>query len=284
MIESIHTHTGASLRRVCQVLNLPRSSYYKASSESSMKVSDGLIGKELECVFRHHRRRYGYRRLLRELRAKALCCAPSRVRRLMKERGLKAIQPKNYIPRTSDGRANAPSPNLLANQPLPDQPNRVWAGDITFIPTAAGWRYLAVVIDLYSRRVVGWHLATHMRSDLVCNAFKKALQSRRVAHQAIFHSDRGSQYGSVAFRDLLKKAGFIQSMSRRANPYDNAWTESFIGTLKNEMLQNGCFENDEDAMVELFDYIESYYNHKRRHSSLGYLSPAQFENQLTTQN
>jgi putative transposase len=202
----------------------------------------------------------------------------------MHERGLKAIQPKTYVPRTSDGRADKPSPNLLLDQPLPEKPNRVWAGDITFIPTAAGWIYLAVVIDLCSRKIVGWALADHLRTELVSDALKQALGSRDTVPDLIFHSDRGSQYGSGAYRQMLSRAGMRQSMSARANPYHNAWTESFMGTLKSEMLQDGCFVNATDARTEIFDYIESYYNHHRKHSSLGYQTPAQFEAKIHSLN
>ncbi len=198
----------------------------------------------------------------------------------MKQRGLRAIQPKNFVPKTSDGRADAPSANLIAKHPFPTAPDQAWAGDITFIPTSSGWLYLAVVIDLCSRRIVGWSLANHMRSDLVITALRQAIQTRSPGQQTIFHSDRGSQYGSIAFRRLLKKAGMRQSMSARANPYDNAWTESFIGTLKNEMLQDGRFENQEDALTEIFDYIEGYYNTQRKHCSIGYLAPMQYENKI----
>ena len=149
---------------------------------------------------------------------------PARVRRIMLERGLKAIRPKTYVPKTSDGRADNPSPNLLLDQPLPELPNRVWAGDITFIPTAAGWIYLAVVIDLCSRKIVGWALADHMRAELVGDALKQALGSRDTVPDLIFHSDRGSQYGSGAYRQILSQAGMRQSMSARANPYHIAWT------------------------------------------------------------
>ena len=194
----------------------------------------------------------------------------------MAQRALRALQPKNFVPKTSDGRADKPSPNLLADRPLPTVPNRVWAGDITFIPTSAGWLYLAVVIDLGSRRILGWSLQAHLRADLVLDALQQALQTRPV-DQTIFHSDRGSQYASAAFRQALLKAGLRQSMSRRANPYDNAWTESFIGTLKHEMLQGGCFEDASDARLEIFEYIEGYYNTHRKHSALDYKTPSQFE-------
>lgn len=201
----------------------------------------------------------------------------------MTQRGLRAIQPKNYVPKTSDGRADKPSLNLLANQPLPEAPNRVWAGDITFIPASSGWLYLAVVIDLCSRRIVGWSLGDHLRSDLVIAALKQALGSQP-AHQAVFHSDRCSQYGSSTFRSALADAGMLQSISGRANPYDNAWTESFIGTLKAKMLQGGCFQNASDAQLEIFQYIDGYYNNHRKHSSLGYQTPSQFEASFQSNN
>ena len=201
----------------------------------------------------------------------------------MAQRGLRALQPKNFVPKTSDGRADKPSPNLLGGQPLPELPDRAWAGDITFIPTSAGWLYLAVVIDLCSRRILGWSLADHMRSDLVLAALNQALQTRPT-QQTIFHSDRGSQYGSAPFRQALTQAGLRQSMSARANPYDNAWTESFIGTLKHEMLQGGCFDTASDARTEIFEYIDGYYNTHRKHSALGYQTPIQFEAQILSAN
>lgn len=188
------------------------------------------------------------------------------------------------MPRTSDGRADKPSPNLLLGQPLPAQPDQVWAGDITFIPTATGWLYLAVVIDLYSRKIVGWSLGDNLRTQLVIDALKQALGSRSTTQKPIFHSDRGSQYGSGAYRKILHQAGMRQSMSARANPYHNAWTESFMGTLKAEMLQDGCFINARDARTEIFAYIDSYYNTQRKHSSLGYQTPAQFEAKINSPN
>jgi transposase InsO family protein len=284
MIGDIHQATGQGIRRICATLDVPRSSYYHASAPTPMQSSDEAIGVEIEGIFKRHRRRYGYRRIRDQLADQGIVCAPARVRRIMHERGLKAIQPKTYVPRTSDGRADKPSPNLLLDQPLPEKPNRVWAGDITFIPTAAGWIYLAVVIDLCSRKIVGWALADHLRTELVSDALKQALGSRDTVPDLIFHSDRGSQYGSGAYRQMLSRAGMRQSMSARANPYHNAWTESFMGTLKSEMLQDGCFVNATDARTEIFDYIESYYNHHRKHSSLGYQTPAQFEAKIHSLN
>ncbi len=277
MIEYIRHATGSTIRRICVTLEVPRSSYYHAAEPTATQLSDQEIGEVIEEIFKRHRRRYGYRRIWEELSDKSIVCAADRVRRIMKERGLKAIQPKTYVPKTSDGRADRPSPNLLIGQPLPAQPDQVWAGDITFIPVSGRWLYLAVIIDLCSRKIVGWALADHLRSQLVIDALQQALGSRSTAQKPIFHSDRGSQYGSTAYRQLLSQAGMRQSMSARANPYHNAWTESFMGTLKSEMLQDGCFLNDNDARIEIFSYIESYYNTHRKHSSLGYKTPAQFE-------
>lgn len=284
MIAEIHRATGHGIRAICAALGKPRSSYYHAAEPTATQLSDEEVGVQIEAIFKHHRRRYGYRRIWSELSDLGMVCAPARVRRIMIERRLKAIQPKTYVPRTSDGRADRPSPNLLLEGGTPSQPDQVWAGDITYIPTEAGWLYLAVVIDLCSRRIVGWSLANHMRSELVVDALKQALASRPTSHGIMFHSDRGSQYGGTAYRKLLEANGMRQSMSARANPYHNAWTESFMGTLKSEMLQDGCFADSADARTELFAYIESYYNTHRKHSSLGYRTPAQFEAEIAALN
>jgi|GEM_PF-476440 len=297
MIADIHQATGHGIRRICATLELPRSSYYHAAAPTAMQSSDQEIGRKIETIFKLHRRRYGYRRIHDELSDEGIVCASSRVRRIMHERGLRALQPKTYVPRTSDGRADKPSPNLLIDKSLPEKPNQVWAGDITFIPTTSGWIYLSVVIDLCSRKIVGWALADNLRTELVSNALKQALSSRHTAAGIIFHSDRGSQYGSATYRQILSRAGMRQSMSARANPYHNAWTEpqiaspifplsrqSFMGTLKTEMLQGGTFIDSDDARTEIFDYIDSYYNHHRKHSALKYKSPAQFEARLSSKN
>jgi len=283
MIALLVQQTGGSIRQVCAVLGEARSSFYHAATPTATQVADLSLGNLIETVFRRHRKRYGYRRLSADLSDRGVTCAPARIRRLMAQRALRALQPKNFVPKTSDGRAAKPSPNLLCGQPLPELPDQAWAGDITFIPTSAGWLYLAVVIDLCSRRIVGWSLQDHLRSDLVLDALRQATQTRST-NRTIFHSDRGSQYGSTPFRTALAKAGLRQSMSARANPYENAWTESFIGTLKHEMLQGGCFENAADARTEIFEYIDGYYNTHRKHSSLGYKTPALFEAQIHSTN
>jgi transposase InsO family protein len=284
MIHLIAQSTGHSMRRICESLQVPRSSYYHAAAPTESQRSDAQMSQAIGTIFHHHRRRYGYRRIWKQLAIEGITCAPDRVRRLMQERGLIAIQPKTYVPQTSDGRADLPSPNLLLDQPLPSRPNEVWAGDITFIPCGEKWLYLAIVIDLCSRRIVGWALADHLRSDLVVEAMKQAIASRRHTIDLVFHSDRGSQYGSRAFRDILRLAGMRQSMSARANPYHNAWTESFMGTLKAEMLQNGRFINATDARGEIFAFIDGYYNTQRLHSSLKYRTPSRFEDEIALAN
>lgn len=284
MILDIDTRSGHGVRRICEVLGLSRSSFYYAAKPTPSQRADEEIGVLVEEIFRRHKRNYGYRRIADELQDQGHYVSNERIRRIMKTRGLIAIQPKNFIPRTSDGRADKPSENLLADGAFPEAPNQAWAGDITYIPTTNGWLYLAIIIDLYTRKVVGWSLADHMRSELVLNALNQALRSTPRNPGRIFHSDRGSQYGSKAYRGPLEKAGIRQSMSRRANPYDNAWTESMIGTLKAEMLRGGCFENIQDARTELFSYLECYYNTQRKHSSLGYQTPAEFEAQCLSLN
>jgi len=284
MIHLIVQSTGHSVRHICESLQVPRSSYYHAAAPTESQRSDAQMSQAIGAIFHHHRRRYGYRRIWKQLTIEGITCAPDRVRRLMQELGLIVIQPKTYVPQTSDGRADLPSPNSLLDQPLPSQSNEVWAGDITFIPCAEKWLYLAVVIDLCSRRIVGWALADHLRSDLVIEAVRQAIASRRHTSGLIFHSDRGSQYGSRAFRDILRLAGMRQSMSARANPYHNAWTESFMGTLKAEMLQNGRFINATDARAEIFAFIDGYYNTQRLHSSLNYRTPNHFEAEIALAN
>ena len=175
MIDDLRQATGYGIRQICARLQVPRSSFYHAASPTVTQSEDRRIGDLIETIFQRHGRRYGYRRIAEELSDARVVCAPDRIRRIMRARGLRAIQPKTYVPKTSDGRADKPSPNLLLDQPLPAKPDQVWAGDITFIPTSAGWLYLAVVIDLCSRKIVGWSLAGHLRAELVVAALQQAL-------------------------------------------------------------------------------------------------------------
>ena len=281
MIQSIQQSTGHSVRLICQALQVPRSSHYHASEPTRSEMSDAELSERIKVIFWEHKRRYGYRRIGKELEDAGHTCAPARVRRLMRQNGLVALQPKSYKLQTSDGRADAPSKNLLKDQLPPEKINQVWIGDITYVSCGTKWLYLSVVMDLYSRRVLGWAVADHLRSSLVEEAMVKALKARQCPAGLIFHSDRGSQYGGKSFRALLKKADVRQSMSGRANPNDNATMESFMGTFKAELIQEGSFIDERDAQLEISDYIDYYYNTKRKHSSIDYKTPNQFEAKLT---
>lgn len=282
MITSIVTETGAGITVVCRVLGIATSTYYHGSAPTETQIDDAVLGKRIEEIFRHHRRRYGYRRIYHSLLAEGTVCSPDRIRRIMKERGLRAITTRRFVPTTSDGKATAPSPNLLANKPVPLQSNQVWTGDITYIRGDDQWYYLALVMDLGSRRIVGWSIGDNMKADLVVEALKAALGNRKTDPGLIFHSDRGSQYGSGSFRRVLASRGIRQSMSGRANPYDNSWTESVIGTIKHELIGDGAFADIDDARTAIFDYTETYYNTQRLHSSLGYVSPSEWERDTLT--
>jgi putative transposase len=266
---------------LCAVLEVSRSAYYSYRSGSSYRLR--MSEKEAESAvvnsFISHRRRYGVRRLIPELADQGFVLGNYKVRKVLRKHGLKAIQPRSFVPRTTDSRhPYAISPNLLLDSPFPEQINLVVVGDITYIPLIAGsWAYLSVWLDLYSRKVIGWALADHMREELIVNSFKKVLNNRALSPSTIIHSDRGGQYAGKMFRNLLDKNKLTQSMSRADNPYDNAFMESYFSRFKAEMLEGGAFECIEDAQTEIFDYIEMYYNPKRRHSALGYLSPVGYE-------
>jgi len=246
-------------------------------------ISFSLSEKEEETAivnsFLSHRRRYGVRRLIPELAEQGFVMGNYKIRKVLQKYGLKAIQPRSFVPRTTDSRHPYPiSPNLLLDRPFPSGINLVIVGDITYIPLARGtWAYLSVWLDLFSRKVIGWSLADHMREELIVSSFKKVLNNRTLSSATIVHSDRGGQYAGKLFRNLLDKNKLSQSMSRADNPYDNAFTESYFSRFKAEMLEGGAFQCIEDARTEIFDYIEMYYNPKRRHSAIGYRSPVDFE-------
>lgn len=270
---------------MCRVLGTSRSAYYSWYGQKRGKETAGENKKEAEqqiiSVFKEHRRRYGARRVSAELKATgSVKAGVYKVRKVLKEQGLKAIQPRSFVPKTTDSRHPYPiSPNLLLERALPCRPDEVWVGDITYIPLSGGtYGYLAVWMDLYSRKIVGWYLDDNMKEALIVQAFKKALMSRSVTKELIIHSDRGGQYAGNKFRKLLcSKPQISQSMSRADNPYDNAFMESCFSRFKTELVQDGAFENLQDANTEIFEYVEMYYNTKRRHSSLNYECPVNFE-------
>jgi putative transposase len=261
-------------------MQVSRSAYYQSLQPPTPNLKTQEVEEKITAVFRAHKRRYGVRRICAELKEKQLRVGKYKCRRVLKEHGLKAIQPRSFVPRTTQSRhPYLISPNLLVGRPAPSRPDEVWVGDITYLPLSEGrWAYLAVWMDLYSRRVVGWQVEGHMREELVIAALNKALHTRSAKPGLIVHSDRGGQYAGGRFRTLLGKRKIQQSMSRADDPYDNAAMESFFSRLKAELLEDGAFDSLEDARIELFEFIEMYYNTERKHSSLNYQSPAYYEN------
>ncbi len=267
---------------MCDALEVSRAGYYAwlQHSESAREQRDRELMPLMRHIFWHHKRRYGARRIAVELQAQGRPCGVDRVAKLLKTQGLQAIQPQSFRPRTTHSRhALGYSPNLLQRSPPPGQLNRVWVADITYIPLKESvFAYLALMLDLCSRRVVGWSLAEQMTETLVLDALAHAIRDRQPPPGLVHHSDRGGQYASQAYRAVLRRAEFRQSMSRAANCYDNAFMESCFGTIKTE-LEMTEYQHSRQAGQDIASYL-AYYNHDRRHSSLNYLPPATFESQL----
>ena len=259
---------------------MSRSAFYAWQRQKAQdrSAADGAACHVRE-VFWRHSRRYGSRRIHAELLAADMQIGRHKVRRLMREQGLRAIQPRSFVPRMTDSRhGQRMSPNLLLDKKPPTKPNEVVVGDITYLPLQAGaWAYLATWLDLYSRMIVGFDVAETMKESLILKATAQLITRRGPAPGLIVHSDRGGQYVGREFRLLLKSHGFRQSMSRADDTYDNAFAESLFSRYKAELLEDGAFADIEEARLETFNYIEGYYNPIRRHSALGYQSPADFE-------
>jgi transposase InsO family protein len=234
---------------------------------------------QVKTVFETNRRRYGARRISKELQAQQNSVGRHQAGNLMRQQGLKAIQPKRFVPKTTHSNHRlARSPNLLLDRQAPKNPNEVFVGDITYIPMTDGsFLYLASWQDMYSRKIVGWELLPHMRTELVIKALNKSIHRRQLPKGLIVHSDGGAQYAAHEFHELLKKNGFLSSMTRRDNHYDNAMAESLFSRFKAELMDKGVFDSFEDAYTEIFEYIEIYYNTQRRHSGIGYQIPQAFE-------
>lgn len=251
----------------------------------SQKKSE--LAEAVKEVFYLHRRRYGARRISVELKADGLTVGRRLAASLMRQQSLTAIRPKRFVPKTTDSKhAFGFSPNLLRD-PItePFGKGQVVVGDITYLPLQNGkFCYLATFQDKFTRRIVGWQVSERMTAQLVLDALNRARSRRLIGRGAIIHTDRGSQYASVEYRRLLYINGFRQSMSAKGNCYDNAQAESFFSRFKAELIEGGSFESVEQAKSEIFSYIEGYYNRIRRHSSLGYLSPLEFEKQLKIKN
>jgi transposase InsO family protein len=271
---------GFPVAALCQTLDVSRSGYYawKRGGRSSRAEEDRRLMPRIRAIFWEHKRRYGARRIARELSSRKTSCGLHRVGRLMREMGLEAIQPKSFRPRTTESRHRLGySPNLLLNAAPPGGVNRVWVGDITYVPLDGnGFLYLSLLMDLYSRRIVGWELGTNMKEFLVLSALRLAIADRQPDADLIHHTDRGGQYAGNGYRRVLGRARMRQSMSRADNCYDNAFMESCFGTIKRE-LEMERYASEAFARGEISGYIR-YYNTRRRHSSLGYLAPEEFEN------
>jgi transposase InsO family protein len=275
------------VRLLCRVMEVSQSAYYdwRHQQSASEKAEEIELAKQVkECFFRH-RRRYGTRRIARELKKKGIEIGRYKVRRLMREQGLVAVNPRAFRPRTTDSKHGLRiSPNLLKdpeNQPV--SWGEVIVGDITYLPMIGGrWCYLAMWQDKLTRRIIGWAVMERMTAELVVKALQKALRQGLIKAGAIIHSDRGSQYVADDFRRLLAGSGLRQSMSGKGNCYDNAQAESFFSRFKTELVEDGIFEDVETARSETFSYIEGYYNRIRMHSSLEYKSPMEYEKELKT--
>ncbi len=258
------------------------SAYHAYVSGTSYVLSQAkaALAKQVEAVFYQHRRRYGARRICAELAAQGSSVGRFQVRSLMRRLDLQAIAPRRFRPQTTDSRHTVtPSPNLLLDDKnMAQEPGEVIIGDITYLPMRSGkWSYLATWQDKFTRRIVGWTVSERMTEELVMTAFERAVTAGGVSANTIVHTDRGSQYVSNNFRALLTANGCRQSMSRRANCWDNAQAESLFSRYKAELLEDGVFEDMPQAKSETFSYIEGYYNRVRRHSGLGYKTPAEFE-------
>jgi putative transposase len=264
---------------LCRMLEVPRSGYYawRGRPERPREGENRRLDEAIRRLFDQHRGRYGAPRLTLELRAEGWAVSRRRVAKRLRVLGLRAKAARKFKATTQSRHSLPVAPNLLAQDFTAPAPNRKWVADLTYLWTDEGWLYLAVVLDLYSRAVVGWAMAERMTRDLVIDALTMAIWRRRPAPGLIVHSDRGSQYASRDYQQVLEKRGFLCSMSRKGDCYDNAAMESFFHSLKIEQVHGVRYRTRENAKAEVFEYIETYYNPVRRHSTLDYLSPREFE-------
>jgi putative transposase len=268
-----------SVSVLCETLGVSLSGYYawKNRPLSQHQREDNQLAEHIQAVYHACRQVYGSPRIHAELRDQGITISRKRVARLMRERGLSACRRRHRTITTHSVPGARVAPNLLNQEFTASRPNEKWTGDITAIWTYEGWLYLAVVLDLYSRRVIGWAMAATQDEALIETAFRMALLGRYPPPGVLFHSDRGSQYTSDAYQALLVDVGATVSMSRTGNCYDNAVTESFFGTLKGECIERISFQTRGQARHTIFEYVECFYNRVRRHSSLGYVSPTEYE-------
>jgi putative transposase len=268
-----------AVERMCRILGVTRSGYYGwlRHGQSKRGLRDAVL---LEKIRESHRRssgRYGSPNIHKDLCDWGYRCSRKRVARLMRQAGLRSKTKRRFRVTTESRHTMPVAPNLLQRNFSVSVANKTWVSDITYLWTQQGWLYLCVILDLWDRKVVGWHMSKGLGTDLVVHALDKAVLRRRPVEGLIFHSDRGIQYCSEAFRSELRRYGMLQSMSRKGDCWDNAVAESFFGTLKRELVYHERYQTRDEARLSVFQYIEAWYNRRRRHSALGRISPFDFE-------
>jgi putative transposase len=264
---------------MCRMLHVSRQGFYQWRDRppSQRQRDDAALTERIRKIHAGHGGRVGVRRVHDELRRAGVACAHKRVHRLMRAAGLRGVHPRPYRRTTLPDRFDPRLADLVARDFAPPAPNRTWVGDVTYIKTWAGWAFCATVIDCYSRKVVGFALADHMRTDLIVDALRMAIIHRDPPPGVIFHSDRGAQYTSTEFRDFCRANGVRPSVGRTGICYDNAVAESFFATLKKELIHTRPWPTIDKLRTAVFEYIESYYNRRRRHSAIDYDTPIEYE-------
>jgi len=269
-----------TVSRLCNVLAVSRVGFYawRTRPPSARQLRDGELERLIEAVFSESRQTYAAPRVHAELRARGVRVGKKRVARLMRRLELEGVSRRGKRRRTTTpDAAAAPAPDLVKRQFVAERPDQLWLADITYLPTYQGWLFLAVVMDVCSRKIVGWAMREDLKADLVVDALEMAVARRRPKPGLVHHSDRGSQYTSLTFGRTLRDSGLLASMGRRGDAYDNAPAESVISTIKNELVNRSCFQTRDQARLAIFDYIETFYNPRRLHSSLGHRSPDEYE-------
>ena len=277
---AIHEHVRRfPLRLMCRALNVSPAGFYawRARPASPRTLANVRLVTDIRARHAQSRHTYGSPRITRDLRESGQSVSENRVARLMRSHGIRAKTVKKWRATTDSGHKLPVAANTLDRQFTVTAPNRVWAGDITYVWTDEGWLYLAVVLDLYSRAVIGWAMGSRLTTDLAQDALTMALWRRKPSPGLLHHSDRGVQYCAHAYQHLLTAGGIVCSMSRKGNCWDNSVVESFFGTLKKELVHHRRYLTREEAKQDIFEWIEVFYNRQRRHSTLGYRSPAEFE-------
>lgn len=266
---------------MCQVLEVSRCGYYSWLNREPSPLEEEnkrLLARIQEIYYQNHQT-YGSPRIYRKLRQQGYNCSKKRVERIMREVGLKSIHNKKYKVTTDSGHSLPVSRNIIEQNFNTTRPDQLWVTDITYIPTREGWLYLSAVMDVHTRKIIGWAMDKLMTKDFTIKALKMALKTRRPSTSLIHHSDRGSQYASHEYQEILQHYGIESSMSRKGNCWDNAVVESFFKTLKVELIHRNTYKNRRQAAQDIFEYIEIFYNRERLHSAIGYTTPESFEKQ-----